>query len=73
MFYREQDFVRVIQVIDGLKIYGDSKEHCIKLQDELNKFRIEIKLGCACDADIWSLYVIYVPDNLVDEYRNIEI
>ena len=27
-----EDVVRVIQVIEGLKIYGDSKEHCMKLQ-----------------------------------------
>ena len=54
--------VPVIQIVEGLKIYRESQESCIKLQKELEKYNIKTRVGCACDTDIWSLYVISVPD-----------
>ena len=66
-----EDVVRVIQVIEGLKIYGDSKEHCMKLQEKLHQYGIETRLGCTCETDIWSLYVVSVPDDLVGQYKEL--
>lgn len=56
--------VPVIHVIEGLKIYRKSQESCIKLQKELEKYNIKTRIGCACDSNIWSLYVISVPNEL---------
>ena len=63
----DEYIVPVIQIVEGLKIYRESQESCIKLQKELEKYNIKTRVGCACDTDIWSLYVISVPDELVGE------
>lgn len=66
-----EDIMRVTQIIEGLKIYGDSKEHCIKLQEKLTQYGIETRLGCTCETDIWSLYVVSIPDGLVGQYKKL--
>lgn len=60
------DKVRAIHIAPGLKVFMPDKESCLDLEAELNRLGIKTRSGRNCEADIWSIYIISVPDNIHD-------
>ena len=67
----EDNCVRAIRIAKGLKIWMPNKESCYNLEKKLNDIGIETRVGCTCETDWWSIYIISVPDILVGTYRTI--
>ena len=57
------EYVRVVCIAEGLKIYLKDKLACLDMQDKLQVLGIKTRMGCN-EANMWSLYVISVPDEL---------
>lgn len=58
--------VKAVQIVEGLKVFMPDKESCLELEKELNRLGIKTRSGRNCEADIWSIYIISVPDNIHD-------
>lgn len=65
----ENNYVRVIRVTEGLKIFMPNQEHCLEIEKKLNEIGVQTRVGYNIEADWWSIYIISVPDNLVNEWR----
>ena len=59
----------IIPVAEGCKIWMPSKKICLEIEKKLNGFGVQTRSGCACGTDLWSIYIISVPENLI----NIEV
>lgn len=57
---------RAVQIVEGLKVFMPDKESCLDLEAKLNRLGIKTRSGRNCEADIWSIYIISVPDNIQD-------
>ena len=57
---------RAVQIVEGLKVFMPDKESCLELEKEHNRLGIKTRTGRNCEADIWSIYIISVPDNIHD-------
>lgn len=68
----DENYVRAIHIAEGLKIYMPNKEGCYELEKKLNDLGIKTRVGCACGTDIWSIYIISVPDILVGTCKEIK-
>ena len=62
----DNNYVRAIHIAPGLKVYMPDKESCLDLENKLNRLGIKTRSGRNCEADIWSIYIISVPDELDD-------
>ena len=62
----ENNYVRAIPITEGLKVYMPNRESCYDLDKKLNDIGIETRVGCNCEIDLWSIYIISVPDNIQD-------
>lgn len=58
--------VKAVQIVEGLKVFMPDKESCLELEKKLNRLGIKTRSGRNCEADIWSIYIISVPDNIHD-------
>lgn len=64
------DYVRVWPIMEGGKIYLKDELACREMQDKLQVVGIKTRIGCN-EANMWSLYVISVPDELVGTYKEV--
>lgn len=64
----ESNYVRAIRITEGLKLFMPNKETCLKTEKKLNEVGIKTRAGRNCEIDLWSIYIISVPDNLVGTY-----
>lgn len=64
------EYVHSWLVVEGGKIYLKDELACREMQDKLQVLGIETRIGCN-EANMWSLYVISVPDELVGTYKEI--
>ena len=58
--------VRVIRITEGLKLWMANKKSCLELEKKLNEIGVKTRSGRNCEIDLWSIYVISVPEKLVD-------
>lgn len=61
----DSGYVRVVPIVEGLKVFMPSKESCIELEGKLNQLGIKTRSGRNCEIDLWSIYIISVPDRLI--------
>lgn len=62
----ENNYVRVVRITEGLKIWmPNDKKGCYELEKKLNDIGIKTRVGCACETDLWSIYIISIPENLI--------
>lgn len=66
------NYVRAIPIVEGLKVFMPNEETCYELEKELNAIGIRTRVGRNCEADIWSIYIISVPDELDGVMKEIE-
>lgn len=59
-----QDYVRAIRIIEGLKVYMPDRESTMELDKKLKKLGIKTRPGRNVEADIWSIYIISIPEEL---------
>ena len=62
----ETRVVRAIHITEGLKLFMQNKESCLEMEKKLNELGIKTRAGRNCEIDLWSIYVISVPENLID-------
>lgn len=68
----ENNYVRVVRITEGLKIWmPNDKEGCYELEKKLNDIGIKTRVGCTCGTNLWSIYIISVPESLVNTYQTI--
>lgn len=65
----ENNYVPVIRVTEGRKIFMPNQERCLEIEKKLNELGVQTRVGHNIEADWWSIYIISVPDNLVNERR----
>ena len=58
--------VRVIRITEGLKLWMGNKQSCLELEKKLNEIGVKTRAVRNCEIDLWSIYVISVPENLVN-------
>lgn len=59
-----KDCVKVISIIEGQKIYMPDKESTMKFDKKLKELDVQTRPGKNVEANIWSIYIISVPENL---------
>ena len=57
----KENIKSAILIHPGLKIFCEGERACLKLEEELSKKGIRIRIGCN-EYNMWSVYVISVPD-----------
>ena len=62
----ENNRVPAIRITEGLKIFMPNKESCCKLEKQLNELGVKTRAGRNCEIDLWSIYIIAVPENAID-------
>lgn len=62
------EYVHVWPIMEGEKIYLKDKLACLDMQDKLQVLGVKTRIGCN-EANMWSLYVISVLDELVGTYK----
>lgn len=67
----ENNYVRAIPITEGLKLFMSDKESCLEMEKKLNELGIKTRAGRNCEIDSWSIYVISVPDNVVDTAKEV--
>ena len=67
----EKYITPVIRITEGLKIFMPNKESSYELEMKLNALGVKTRVGSNCEIDLWSIYIISVPDNLVNTYKEI--
>ncbi len=65
----ENNYVRAVRIAEGLKIFMPDKKSCLELEKKLNEVGIKTRSGRNCEIDLWSIYIISVPDELVNTYQ----
>ena len=65
----ENNYVRAVSIAEGLKIFMPDKKSCLELEKKLNEVGIKTRSGRNCEIDLWSIYIISVPDELVNTYQ----
>ena len=65
-YMTESNYVKFIPISEGYKIWPPNKETCLQMEKKLNSVGVQTRVGCACGTDIWSIYIISVPDNLIN-------
>ena len=60
----DSNYVRAIHITEGLKVFMPDRDSCLELEKQLNAIGIKTRSGRNCEADIWSIYIISVPDEL---------
>jgi hypothetical protein len=58
--------VPVMRIIKGQKLWMANEEACLKMEKRLNALGIKTRVGCTCETDCWSIYIISVPDEIVN-------
>lgn len=61
----------VIHVIEGQKIWMPNEKSCYDLEEKLNNLGIKTRVGCTCETNQWSIYIISVSDKLNGLYKNL--
>lgn len=67
----ENNYVRVIRVTEGRKIFMPNQERCLEIEKKLNEYGVQTRVGYNVEADWWSIYIISVPENKIGTYENI--
>lgn len=62
----DSNYARAVYVIEGLKIFMPNKKSCLELEKKLNDIGVQTRAGRNCEIDLWSIYIISVPENLID-------
>lgn len=62
------EYVHVWPITEGGKIYLKDELACLDMQDKLQVLGVKTRIGCNL-ANMWSLYVISVLDELVGTYK----
>lgn len=62
----ENNYVRAIQIVEGQKVWMPNKESCYELEKKLNAVGIETRVGNTCGTNMWSIYIISIPDILIN-------
>lgn len=60
------NYVRAVCITEGLKIFMPNKKSCLELEKKLNDIGVQTRAGRNCEIDLWSIYTISVPENLID-------
>lgn len=68
---KKNNHIRAVRIVEGLKVYMPNKESCLELEKKLNNIGIKTRAGRNCEIDLWSIYIISIPDKLVDTFRMI--
>ena len=66
------NYVRAVCIAEGLKIFMPNKKSCLELEEKLNEIGVKTRAGRNCEIDLWSIYVISVPDNWVNDEVEID-
>ena len=62
--------VRAVRIAEGLKIFMPNKESCLNMEKMLNELGVKTRTGRNYEIDLWSVYIIYVPENIGTENEN---
>lgn len=62
----KNNYVRAVPIREGVKLFMQNKEACLTMEKKLNEFGIKTRARQNCEIDLWSIYIISVPDNLTD-------
>ena len=62
----ENNYVRAVRITEGLKVFMPNKESCLELEKKLNEVGIKTRSGRNCEIDLWSIYIISVPEKLIN-------
>lgn len=58
----------VIHVVEGQKIWMPNEKRCYEMEEKLNKLGIETRTNCTCGTNLWSVYIVSIPDKLNGMY-----
>lgn len=67
----ENNYVRATRIVEGLKIFMPNEKSCLELEKKLNDVGIKTRSGRNWEIDLWSIYIISVPDKLVGTNKTI--
>lgn len=67
----ENNYARVTRIVEGLKIFMPNEKSCLQLEKALNNVGIKTRSGRNWEVDLWSIYIIAVPDKLVGTNKTI--
>ena len=67
----ENNYVPVIRVTEGRKIFMPNKERCLYIEKKLNDLGVKTRVGYNIEADWWNIYIISVPENKIGTYEKI--
>ena len=62
----ENNYVRAVRITEGLKVFMPNKESCLELEKKFNEVGIKTRSGRNCEIDLWSIYIISVPEKLIN-------
>lgn len=62
----ENNCTRAMHIIEGQKIWMPNKEGCYGLEKRLNSIGIKTKVENICGTNLWSIYIISIPDILIN-------
>jgi hypothetical protein len=62
----DSNYVRTVRITEGLKIFMPNKKSCLELEKKLNDIGVQTRAGRNCEIDLWSIYIISIPENLID-------
>lgn len=60
----DNNYVRAIHIVEGLKVFMPNEKSCYKLETQLNDIGVQTRVGRNCEIDLWSVYIISIPDEL---------
>lgn len=61
--------VPAFHIREGCKIYLEGQRACLEMEKKLNEVGIQTRVGCN-EANMWSIYIISVPEELIDTTMN---
>ena len=67
----DSNYVRAVRIAEGLKIFMPNKKSCLELEKKLNEIGVQTRSGRNCEIDLWSIYIISVPENLIGTYQTV--
>lgn len=67
----ENNYVPVIHITEGRKIFMPNQERCLEIEKKLNELGIQTRVGYNIEADWWSIYIISVPESKIGTYEKI--
>lgn len=67
----ESHCVPVIRITEGRKLFMPNQERCLDIEKKLNELGVQTRVGHNIEADLWSIYIISVPESKIGTYEKI--